>query len=108
MRIQEMRDRLAAETPEEREVILQRMSAYQQERLAAEISAETEARLHHLLYCNCFNFSAAPYHFPFYNLNTSNLLYTAVDDKPIYQKTTCLHHDTMISFQILNMCVPCR
>ena len=40
-----MRDRLAAETPEEREARLQHMSTYQHERLAAETAEEREVRL---------------------------------------------------------------
>ena len=40
-----MRDRLAAETPEEREARLQHMSTYQHERLAAETAKEREVRL---------------------------------------------------------------
>ena len=43
-----MRDRLAAETPEEREARLQHMSTYQHERLAAETPKEREARLQHM------------------------------------------------------------
>ena len=40
-----MRDRLAAETPEERGARLQRMSTNQRERLAVETSEEKELRL---------------------------------------------------------------
>ena len=40
-----MRDRLAAETPEERETRLQRMSSNQYERLAVETPEERETRL---------------------------------------------------------------
>ena len=40
-----MRDRLAAETPKEREARLQHMSTYQHERLAAETAEEREVRL---------------------------------------------------------------
>ena len=39
-----MRGRLAAETPEEREARLQRMSTNQHERLAVETSKERETR----------------------------------------------------------------
>ena len=41
-------ERLAAETPEEREARLQHMSTYQHERLAAETPEEREARLQHM------------------------------------------------------------
>ena len=44
-RLQQMRVRLAAETPDEREARLQQMSTYQRERLAAETEEEREARL---------------------------------------------------------------
>ena len=44
VRLQHMRDRLAAETPEERETRLQEISAYQQERLAVETLEERERR----------------------------------------------------------------
>ena len=44
-RLQHMRDRLAAETTEERETRLQRMSTNQRERLAVETPEERELRL---------------------------------------------------------------
>ena len=43
--MQYMRDRLAAETPEEREARLQHMSTYQHEGLAVETAKEREVKL---------------------------------------------------------------
>ena len=47
-RLQQMRGRLAAETPEEREARLQRMSTNQSERLAVETPEERKTRLQQL------------------------------------------------------------
>ena len=46
-RLQQVRDRLTVETPEEREARLQQMSINQRERLAVENSEERELRLQH-------------------------------------------------------------
>ena len=47
VRLQQMRDRVAAETSEEREGRLQQMSDHQRDRLAAETPEQRQARLHH-------------------------------------------------------------
>ena len=46
-----MRDRLAAETPEEKETRSQQMSTYQHERLAVETPRERETRLQQMSTC---------------------------------------------------------